>query len=646
MPRKWNDKGMGRALIKDRERQADLLRANAGFSRLEEWNAMAGRSVLEQSNLDDLIATIELRKEEYDADMGTAELISGATLFEPKSRREGETQAAHRRELLSIPRRPAWHEGMDLLDLAKLEAEAFTEWRKHLALAAQEENLFITPYERNLDFWRQLWRCMERSDLLVQIVDARDPDFYYCRDLVRYQNELGGGKKMMLLVNKADFLTPELRKQWADHFAAIGMDAVFFSALSEVRKQTPHQAKPLRDRIIWEGDEGAEQVDEDEPGRPRPSVFREAARAEDDEAEPASSSTAAFRPPPRAQPAEAEDTPVPGDSSDEDEEEEEAPREAPLGKGLDDDDDGYILDADRLLEELIKRLPNAEEELRPAASNASTCGPRLGTIGFVGYPNVGKSTVINAMVGAKRVGMSSTPGKTKHIQTLELQNLGVTLCDCPGLVFPSVAATRAHLVINNTVHIDDLVEVWDPIALIVEKVGLANILEHYACTQFVKQAGKRSGDHILDASHSFLAAFALSRNHLLRVGVPDENWAARKVLKDYVIGELLHCELPVPPEGSAEAAAALLKAAEAAAAAEASKKADEEAMYTAYQAKEDEFDDVASFVSDRQKERGMTKRRARHMNKQSMRAVPPKDRTGKSGAVGALSAGTMMVPVG
>lgn len=35
-------------------------------------------------------------------------------------------------------------------------------------------------------------------------------------------------------------------------------------------------------------------------------------------------------------------------------------------------------------------------------------------IGFVGYPNVGKSSVINVICQKKRVGVANMPGKTKH----------------------------------------------------------------------------------------------------------------------------------------------------------------------------------------------------------------------------------------
>ncbi len=45
-------------------------------------------------------------------------------------------------------------------------------------------------------------------------------------------------------------------------------------------------------------------------------------------------------------------------------------------------------------------------------------------VGMVGYPNVGKSSVINVLCGRKRVGVASMPGKTKHFQTLNLEGRG------------------------------------------------------------------------------------------------------------------------------------------------------------------------------------------------------------------------------
>jgi hypothetical protein len=41
-------------------------------------------------------------------------------------------------------------------------------------------------------------------------------------------------------------------------------------------------------------------------------------------------------------------------------------------------------------------------------------------IGLVGYPNVGKSSTINAIFGEKKTAVAPTPGKTKHFQTLNV----------------------------------------------------------------------------------------------------------------------------------------------------------------------------------------------------------------------------------
>lgn len=91
------------------------------------------------------------------------------------------------------------------------------------------------------------------------------------------------------------------------------------------------------------------------------------------------------------------------------------------------------------------------------------------TIGLVGYPNVGKSSTINSLIGSKKVNVSSTPGKTKHFQTIKLSD-SVTLCDCPGLVFPSFATTKAEMVVNGVLPIDQLREFTGPSDLVAQRI--------------------------------------------------------------------------------------------------------------------------------------------------------------------------------
>ena len=47
-------------------------------------------------------------------------------------------------------------------------------------LEDSEKSLTVTPFEKNIEVWKQLWRVVERSDLLIQIVDARNPLLFRC----------------------------------------------------------------------------------------------------------------------------------------------------------------------------------------------------------------------------------------------------------------------------------------------------------------------------------------------------------------------------------------------------------------------------------------------------------------------------------
>lgn len=57
------------------------------------------------------------------------------------------------------------------------------------------------------------------------------------------------------------------------------------------------------------------------------------------------------------------------------------------------------------------------------------------TVGIVGFPNVGKSSVINSLCRIRAAKVGATPGLTKTAQEVHLDKR-VKLLDTPGIVFP------------------------------------------------------------------------------------------------------------------------------------------------------------------------------------------------------------------
>ncbi|MCJ1467923.1 hypothetical protein MMC07_006548 [Pseudocyphellaria aurata] len=508
-----NTMGLGNSLMNDRfgrGKGADRKKVSAGIHRTDQsgqtyvtnapkeaaWVKM--RSVTEQAALDEFLSTAALAETDFTAKkMNNVKIIQtdqhNPYLLSATEERSAVKKQAAKRNRLTIPRRPPWDEKTTPQELDKLERASLLEWRRGLAELQESDDLLMTPFERNLEVWRQLWRVIERSDLVVQIVDARNPLLFRSEDLEKYVKEVDEKKNNLLLVNKADMMTLEQRKSWADHFERAGINYKFFSA---------SLAKAINEAAEFE--DGSPTADEE---------INDEKHEDEDEDRLAN---------------EAREL----DLQDQKEDEEQWASEEELDE--DEDQRTKILTVDELEALFLKNAPKLD--------NTESEHPRKTQIGLVGYPNVGKSSTINALIGAKKVSVSSTPGKTKHFQTIHLSP-DVILCDCPGLVFPNFATTKAELVCNGILPIDQLREFTGPAGLVAQRIPQSFFEALYGVKVHTRPL--EEGGTGIPTAEEILIAYAVARGFTKTgQGQPDESRAARYILKDYVSGKLLFCHPP------------------------------------------------------------------------------------------------------
>ncbi|KAF4992532.1 hypothetical protein FGRMN_7094 [Fusarium graminum] len=459
------------------------------------------RSVTEQGDLDEFLATAELAGTDFTAEKTNNVKIIHTDQKNPyllSANEERDVIGKHKQHKgrLTVPRRPKWDTTTTPEELDTRERESFLNWRRGLAELQENNDLLMTPFERNLEVWRQLWRVIERSDLIVQIVDARNPLLFRSEDLEDYVKDVDSKKENLLLINKADMMTPKQRKAWAKHLKEAGIAYRFFSA--ELAK-AENEARDL--------------ADEESPAGPSSETVEE---------EQGEGSVQ----------QEQEGAPL----TEEPAQETEIDREAKAAEE-DDDIDTQILTVEELEDIFLKHAPadaGADYKLQ---------------VGLVGYPNVGKSSTINALIGAKKVSVSSTPGKTKHFQTIHLSER-VILCDCPGLVFPNFATTKADLVCNGILPIDQLREFQGPVGLVTQRIPQPFLEAIYGIN--IRTRAAEEGGTGIPTAPELLRAYARARGFQTQgLGQPDESRAARYILKDYVSGKLLFVS---PPPGIDNAA--------------------------------------------------------------------------------------------
>jgi len=144
-------------------------------------------------------------------------------------------------------------------------------------------------------------------------------------------------------------------------------------------------------------------------------------------------------------------------------------------------------------------------------------------VGIIGYPNTGKSSVINRLVGKPAAKISSEAGFTKNMQKIRLSK-DVLLLDAPGVI-PLKEDANIHgrdLIKQARIGIKNYNKVREPEMIAFELMKkYPGVFEKYYNIE-------ANGDYDL-----LIEQLGRKRNFLKKGGVVNEDKTARSILKDW-----------------------------------------------------------------------------------------------------------------
>lgn len=156
--------------------------------------------------------------------------------------------------------------------------------------------------------------------------------------------------------------------------------------------------------------------------------------------------------------------------------------------------------------QLLKQFDNLHKEKKSIS------------VGFIGYPNVGKSSVINSLMKKACCKVAPTPGETKVWQYITLTKR-IYLIDCPGIVYDQ-GETETDKVLKSVVRAEKIPDPESYIQPILDKVLVKHIQDIF-------------GVHSWEDSEDFVAQVAVRTGKLLKGGEPDMNNVCKSIIMDW-----------------------------------------------------------------------------------------------------------------
>jgi hypothetical protein len=150
------------------------------------------------------------------------------------------------------------------------------------------------------------------------------------------------------------------------------------------------------------------------------------------------------------------------------------------------------------------------------------------TVGIIGYPNTGKSSIINYLVGKPAAGVGSDAGFTHGIQKVNLTT-GIVLIDSPGVIPKKEYSTSniEAMARNTKVGARSFSQVKDP------AVAVTNIMKDYSSVleKFYKISADGDAEILMEK-------LGRQKGLLKRGNEVDEDKTARLILKDWQTGKI------------------------------------------------------------------------------------------------------------
>uniref|UniRef100_A0A3P8WW60 Nucleolar GTP-binding protein 2 n=1 Tax=Cynoglossus semilaevis TaxID=244447 RepID=A0A3P8WW60_CYNSE len=174
------------------------------------------------------------------------------------------------------------------------------------------------------------------------------------------------------------------------------------------------------------------------------------------------------------------------------------------------------------------------------------------SVGFIGYPNVGKSSVINTLRSKKVCNVAPLAGETKVWQYITLMRR-IFLIDCPGVVYPSDDSESDIVVIISTfiipVQVEKIKNPEEHIGAVLERAKPEYIQKTYRIPSWT-------------SAQDFLEKLALRTGKLLKGGEPDLSTVSKMVLNDWQRGRIPFFVKPPGPDDEQQVRVSSTEAAE------------------------------------------------------------------------------------